>query len=143
MAHICPWARDRLEYDGLCSHSALNELHAGDFSPSAKELEAQAFEIAQSLNDNIRRCRERAKNDNPAGYKANTNKTKRMSIENNPKKRRNPQTFYREGHKGKRHYSDVCKHAFTKKIYLTKHLTGSKHDVKAALLKMAAGNQRN
>lgn len=26
MAHICPWARDTLEYDGLCSHSALTEL---------------------------------------------------------------------------------------------------------------------
>lgn len=40
MVHICQWARDTLEYDGLCSHNPLSELPAGDHSLSAEELEA-------------------------------------------------------------------------------------------------------
>ncbi|KAI9878454.1 MAG: Aconitate hydratase mitochondrial [Pleopsidium flavum] len=81
MADICPWARDTLEYDGLCSHSALTELPAGDHSLSAEELEAQALEIAQRRNENVHRCREKAKSDNPAEYRAKFNKNRRTYLD--------------------------------------------------------------
>lgn len=42
MVHLCSWGRDTLEYDGLCSHVALNEGIPGDFDMSPEELEANA-----------------------------------------------------------------------------------------------------
>jgi hypothetical protein len=27
---LCPWSRDSLEYDGLCSHTTMAVPHAGD-----------------------------------------------------------------------------------------------------------------
>ena len=47
VSHICLWDRDTLEYDGLCSHSALNEGIRGDFNLIAEQLEAQAIEKEQ------------------------------------------------------------------------------------------------
>lgn len=42
LVDLCQWARDTLEYDGLCSHNALQELPTGDLTLSAEELEAKA-----------------------------------------------------------------------------------------------------
>jgi rubrerythrin len=47
MGHICPWDRNTLEYDGLCSHPCLNEGIRGDFDMTAEQLEAQAIEREQ------------------------------------------------------------------------------------------------
>jgi hypothetical protein len=44
MGHICLWDRTELEYDGLCSHCALNEGVLGQFDMSAEELEEYAKE---------------------------------------------------------------------------------------------------
>ena len=74
MSHICPWDLDSLQYQGLCSHSALRELPPGDHDLDAEELKAQALEIARlrrpRLNENTRRCVEKAKIDDPAKYAA-------------------------------------------------------------------------
>jgi hypothetical protein len=45
--HMCPWTRATLEYDGLCSHSALIETVPGDHNLTAEALEAQAAEIKE------------------------------------------------------------------------------------------------
>jgi hypothetical protein len=41
MRHICPWDRNSLEYDGLCSHCCLDEAipRSKDYDLSAEELE--------------------------------------------------------------------------------------------------------
>lgn len=44
MGHLCRWDRRMLEYDGGCSHCALNEWIPGDFTLSAEQLEALAAE---------------------------------------------------------------------------------------------------
>ncbi|OBT71669.1 hypothetical protein VF21_10587 [Pseudogymnoascus sp. 05NY08] len=44
MGHICRWDRRMLEYDGVCSHSALRDGIHGDFTLSAEQLEAFAVE---------------------------------------------------------------------------------------------------
>lgn len=47
MGHLCRWDRRMLEYDGCCSHCALNEGIPGDFTLSAEQLEALAAEKEQ------------------------------------------------------------------------------------------------
>lgn len=47
MAYICLWDHNTLEYNGCCSHCALNEAIIGDFHLSAEELETQAIEKEQ------------------------------------------------------------------------------------------------
>lgn len=44
MTHLCPWDISTLEYDGLCSHCALDEGFRGDYDLSPEQLEAQAVE---------------------------------------------------------------------------------------------------
>lgn len=44
MDHLCPWDRNTLEYDGLCSHCALAERIVGNFDMSPEEAEAMAEE---------------------------------------------------------------------------------------------------
>lgn len=44
MSHMCPWDRRALEYDGLCSHCALNEGIRGDFDLTEEQLEVLAVE---------------------------------------------------------------------------------------------------
>lgn len=44
MGHICFWDRTQLEYDGLCTHCALDEGVRGEFELSAEQLEVYAKE---------------------------------------------------------------------------------------------------
>jgi len=44
MGHMSLWERDTLDWDGLCSHSALNDGIAGDFDLSPEDLEMIAIE---------------------------------------------------------------------------------------------------
>ncbi|KAK6379798.1 carbamoyl-phosphate synthase (glutamine-hydrolyzing) cpa2 [Exophiala oligosperma] len=37
--HLCLWDRDTLEYDGLCSHPAVNETIRGEFDLTEEQLE--------------------------------------------------------------------------------------------------------
>lgn len=46
-----------LEHDGLCSHSPLSELPAGQRSLSAEELEAKAAELIQRRKEYMREWR--------------------------------------------------------------------------------------
>lgn len=47
MSHVCVWDRQTMEYDGLCSHCALNEGIRGNFEMTADELEAYAVEMEE------------------------------------------------------------------------------------------------
>lgn len=53
MPHLCPWRLDTMEYDGLCSHSALDEgvrTELDGLTPkqrAAKEVEMEQRRIAQ------------------------------------------------------------------------------------------------
>ncbi|KAL2359687.1 hypothetical protein RJZ56_007465 [Blastomyces dermatitidis] len=44
MGHICFWDREKLEYDGVCSHCALDEGIRGEFDLSPEEYEIYAKE---------------------------------------------------------------------------------------------------
>ena len=132
MAHIRLWDLNTLGYGGLCSHSALSELPPGNHELLAEELKAEAIEIARlrrpRLNANSRRSIEKAKKEDPEKYKARVNASSKKKRENNPaREKANVKRCIAKNVEERRHYCDICKHAFTKKAKLREHLTGPKH----------------
>jgi hypothetical protein len=81
---ICPWDRDTLEYDSLCSHNPLSKSPSGDFSLSAEQLGAQAAEFAEKRRRDKRDRRAEHKNDLVA-YNAKTKSTTWMLTIEAPK----------------------------------------------------------
>lgn len=138
MADFCPWARDTLEYDGLCSHNPLYEAPAGDFSLSAEELEAIAAEVADRRASYMVDYRENVKNEDPESYYAAAREQRAKWVKNNPEKAAaNDRRTIAKAVKEKRHYCAICDHAFTKGAKLKTHLAGPKHAAKAALVLQA------
>ena len=134
MSHICPWPRDTLEYDGLCSHCALTEAVPGDHGLFAEELEAQAAEIKGRRADYYHEWRNRTQSEDPETYYAKSNKNRKAYVKRNPgaQKEADKRTIAKAVAQKKFHCA-ICDHTFTKKAKLTKHLTGPKHAEKAAL----------
>ena len=132
MTQLCPWARDSLEYDGLCTHSPLTDPPAGDHSLSAEQLEAQAAEMMQRRTDYMREWRERTKREDPEKYRLRANDNAARWRKNNPGsfKATNQRSIAKAVNE-KKHYCAICDHAFTKKAKLRKHLKGPKHAAKA------------
>ena len=144
MVHICPWARDTLKYDGLCSHSALTKRPASNLSLSPAELEAQALESAQQLSKNVRRCREKAKSKDPAEYKAKAIEHRKKFVDNHADATKEiEKRSIAKAVEEKRHYCDICDHAFYKGAALKKHLAGPMHAAKAARLEKDPPSQEN
>ena len=140
MVNISLWNWTTLPYDGLCSHSSLMELPQGDHGLSPEEPKAQALkrqvERQPRLNNNVKRCREKAKKADPEGYAAKGRETARKRRDAHPDAtketiKRSIAKAVKEG----RHYCPVCDHTFTKKAKLTTHLAGPKHAAKVALQK--------
>ena len=143
MTSLCPWDQDFLQYQGLCSHNPLMELPPGDHGLSSEELEAQAQKKKADLNDNVRRCREKAKAKDLEEYNATAAKWAKKSRDKTPGMQlKATQRCKAKAVKERKHYCGVCDHAFTKKAKLSKHLEGPKHAAKAALLGKAAGHQQ-
>ena len=44
MSHICPWRRELLEWDGLCSHPSTLDPVSGDFGLTEDQLAAKALD---------------------------------------------------------------------------------------------------
>lgn len=133
MAHMCHWARDTLEYDGLCSHNPLTEAPAGDHSLSPEELEAQAAEIFRRRAEYYREYRQKARADNLEEYKAKVNSNRRAYIKRNPEPSKAAEKrCIAKAVQEKKFYCAVCDHVFTRKPKLTAHLSGKRHAAKAA-----------
>lgn len=138
MAAFCPWARDTLEYDGLCSHNPLCESTFSDYSLSAEELSAMAVQMEERRARYMIDYRENAKNKDPEAYYAAAREQRSKWVKKNPEKaaaadRRTIAKAVKE----KKHYCAICDHAFTKGAKLKTHLAGPKHAAKAALVLQA------
>ena len=137
LTHLCFWDRDAMTYDGLCTHSPLREVPAGDHNLSAEELEAQAIAAKERSRENYHKAVERAKAANPAEFKAKKNRKEKNWVSKNPDKfnairKRSSSKAVKE----QRHYCEVCDHAFAVKRALRIHLVGPRHAAKARQLGM-------
>jgi hypothetical protein len=133
MAQMCNWARDTLEYDGLCSHNALSEGTVGDLNLSAEEVKARTCDFLQRKADDVREYRERAKTDESEEYHAKLREQRKKHLENNPgAQAKADKKCRKKAVAEKKHYCAICDHAFTKKVKLTKHLAGPQHASRVA-----------
>lgn len=53
LSSMCPWDRDKLEYDGVCTHNPLAEKPIGEYGFTAEELEAAAAEKTQENRERV------------------------------------------------------------------------------------------
>ncbi len=135
MSHLCPWDLQSLPYIGLCSHNPLHEAVPGDHGFSVEELLAQAAIIMERRARYLVQWRANQKLNNPVHYREQARKKRKLYIQRHPEREReNCRRTTRKAVEEKRHYCNICEHAFTKPCYLRKHLKGPKHARKAASL---------
>ncbi|KAK3715579.1 Aconitate hydratase mitochondrial [Vermiconidia calcicola] len=122
MSHMCPWPLNTLEYDGLCSHSALTEAVPGDHGLTSEEHEAQFAEMKQrrasQQNEISRKWWQKQRQTDNKAYN----------------KKVNTQRIAREARKiaNREHYCKTCDHAFGNKRALDQHNRSKAHLAAAA-----------
>lgn len=146
MGHICRWDRRTLEYDGLCSHSALNEGTHGDFDMTAEQLEAKAadqkekFGILKVVNATNHHYKQMATNYDEYIGKAIGRKMKSRAL--HPEKDGIAEKARKKRIRDeKRYYCDRCDHAFTRAKLLETHLNSPRHKKNMAALQSAADKE--
>lgn len=138
MSWVCPWGRENLEYDGLCSHPCLTEPVTGDFNLSPEDLEAQATELKRRrselqtvINTNYV---SRQIETNHDVYRARKSTNQANYVKNNrDKARESHNRSLARAVANKKYYCEVCDLACRKKCELTKHLQSQRHLSKAAI----------
>ena len=143
MAHMCSWSLESLEYDGLCTHSALYERVLGDFNLTAEELEAQAAELTSRKKEYTRNhmaaVRERVRALDLEAWRAEMREQRSKYLKNNPGAQKEAtQRAKDKAVRDKKHYCATCNHSFNRKVKLDKHLKGPKH---ARAVKRANGEK--
>lgn len=136
-SYICPWSRDTLEYDGLCSHPALQEGPAGDHDFTPEQLEAQAAEIlerqAKKGLERSNRSRKRRQEEDPETFYTAKNKKEARYHENNPENSKKSRQNSVAKIKGtKKYYCEICDMAFGSPAHLASHNLTISHVSKAA-----------
>ena len=122
MSHLCLWPRNTLEYDGCCSHTALNEGPSRGHDFADEQLEAQAAELqvknhkkkleASSVADKMRKER------SPERY-ATLNRAKDA-------------TYRKKRLASKKHYCEICEIALKSPSALAMHKLSKRHIAKEA-----------
>jgi ribosomal protein L37E len=126
---------DKLPYDGLNTHTPLEEGPAGDHGLTAEELDAQAEEFKRRRAEYIKEYRAKIIAKSPEAWLAEKREERRHYVQRNPEgAKRAEKKYAQKSVENKRHYCAICDHAFTKPAKLRKHLDGPKHKAKEAQL---------
>lgn len=136
MAHICLWDEDTLEYDGLCSHSCLNERIIGDFNSTPEALEADALEREKKRlilkNQNNSNYHYKQMETNYDEYIGQSNLRVARSRAKNPGRDRKHQAERVKTALGnKSFHCELCNITFGTKQRLQKHEKSPKHKRKS------------
>jgi hypothetical protein len=145
-ASLCMWDINTLEYDGLCSHSALTERVVGDHDLTAEQLEAQAAEAkrrkAQGDHDRYidnkpvidPEAAEKARLAYLDPHRAKKRKTQAAVVARNPDRAKElHNTSLAKAKANRTYYCAVCDLACGKKNDLAKHNRSKSHIAKAAV----------
>ncbi len=142
MGHLCLWDRKTMEYDGLCSHSALKDAVQGEFDLTPEQLEALAAEKeknrAENKIQNATNYHYKQMAENYDEYITNANARSTKSRADNPGQDAEAQRRRAQKAKdNKSHHCDPCNHSYSTKAHLDNHLKTAKHarEVKEATLK--------
>ena len=132
MGHMCLWDRASLEWDGLCSHSALTDPVRGDFGFTPEEVEQMVIEKkekARALNkEACERYQRKQMATNRDAYNARHNAHKAEWMKRYPGRRNKLNA--RNGKKRKENkdfYCSLCDAAFGTNVLLKRHLKSEMH----------------
>jgi hypothetical protein len=137
MGHMCLWDRSILEWDGLCTHSSLNDGIIGDFDLTNEDLELIAKEKERKFREHkkINACNYHYKQmeTNYDEYMNRADARVRKSRALHPEKHRKTE-LAREARTraAKTHYCLDCDKAFSRPKTLENHLNSAEHARKIA-----------
>lgn len=133
MVSLCPWDRNTLSYDGLCSHSPLIESFASDWGLSPEELETIRAEMERRRAQAVRDHRERARAKDLDAYLSKARDQRAVFVANNPEKVKAADKRTKEkARQEERFKCDTCDHPFKSNAHLQRHLRGPQHKRKVA-----------
>ncbi|PIA93668.1 hypothetical protein CB0940_03846 [Cercospora beticola] len=133
LSHICPWDRHSLEYNGLCSHSALDEGIRGDFDLTQEELEAlgetrEAKRIKLKA-ENATNWHHKQMETNYSDYMDASVRRVQKSRKLNPKMHADTQRArIKRDIAAKKYWCDDCSIAFQSKQVYDDHMVSDKHE---------------
>ena len=132
MMDFCPWNIDQLEYDGLCSHSALLELPLGDHELTPEELEAQAIKSREKQLEYHPENYRKRKAADPIAFNAKAAKQLKTSRDKvRPEFRAKQRVLQTKSRarvkKAKKFHCNVCDHSYKNKVDLNYHLNTELH----------------
>lgn len=132
MTHMCPWGRDTLEYEGLCSHAALVEGFFGDLELSAEDMEQQHSELKQrraaQQAEISRKWEQNLRSNDPEAYRARyITKNTRWAKKNPEKVKMSHKKALANAKAKKKYYCAICDYAAAKKGGLEKHNNSARH----------------
>ncbi|OAL35812.1 hypothetical protein AYO20_04962 [Fonsecaea nubica] len=140
LADLCPWDRNSLEYEGLCSHNPLVDPVKGQFDLTPGEREEHAQELKDRKYILNLEGRERRKAEDPEAYRLEANRHRANFVKNNPESAKNSTQRHKvKAREEKRFYCNVCHVAFTNSTNLRNHLATKRHENK---VKDAKGTPR-
>lgn len=139
MGNMFRWVRATLPYDGLCSHSPLDEGSTDGFKFTAEELEAKAAAALKQKTVLTEEARLRRRAEDPKTFRTKQAKNQRDVRAKHPdrvakNRERSTTNIVAE----KRHYCATCDHSFQRPSQLQRHIEGLQHRKKVALLERSA-----
>jgi hypothetical protein len=133
MAHLCPWPREELQYDGLCTHCCLSEKVVSDFLLTAEEVEEELKLKAEDRKLAHLSYHERQMATNREDYLARCAKKQREYRERNVEKLAAHQSAHRaQNVVDRRFYCTLCNTACSDQSELNVHNDCAKHKRKEA-----------
>lgn len=144
---IVPWDLDTMPYDGLCSHSAFNEMVVGEHDLTEDELRAVAAELKQRrvAQQATISHRSHEKHRGTTQHRVRKATNQRAYVLRNPEKAKQVMesanaTYKKKALESKKYYDPVCDKAFKTRQHLNLHLATDKHKTAAAEAASAASS---
>jgi hypothetical protein len=130
--HICLWDRDLLDWDGLCSHSALIETPVGDYDLSAEELEVKAAAQRERSKENTKISHARQKAADPQTFNAKMRANMRRHVARDRKRYNAKMRAWKAKKVAKAHATaqfkcKPCNRTYNDQAALDRHFKTDKH----------------
>ncbi|KAH0005412.1 hypothetical protein KCU78_g12879, partial [Aureobasidium melanogenum] len=130
LQNLCLWDRIMFSYDGLCTHSSINESITSNFDLNQEELESLRQVKVLKKRENRRKSAARVRDRDPLTYKLLNADNRRVWI-NRPGNREKARETSRKHDANmiatKKHHCGICDKTFTRPFRLADHMKTKAH----------------
>lgn len=133
------WSTDKFEYDGLCTHIALNEAIPGQHDLTPEEREAHAVEMAERQKELKRKAYRKRKDADPIAYNLKAKEIQRRHYHKDPARASAiTKKSFAKNLEIKKYHCALCDMTFKDRPKLERHQQSQSHRELAGLPKGAA-----